>query len=1363
MHYMKKVFSILTVFAMISQVCVSQNLTVNSNRDDNSITTLAAESRIDKKATRERFLAMGAGLPNSAVGHYIKERIDQEIERYGEAGDAYQRKARLWREARYESLNVTNESRTKKGLMGNISNDIPSHLREVHLLRLMGMFENTVQFGHLGLTVKDNNGNPIPGEAPVIYADQKYSTMAENALLKHEIDEAIQAKKFHIALADAKGVGVDEVDLRAWIDDHMDEADPDLNKDEPRYKEYKGKTAVQIWEGFHKNAYSLDELYKKVGADVDDSEALFEHVDLSYIGDLMELYSQDIGKTINIAAFSAQVDTPDTVPTANLNYLYGKYNMARSAFGDKIVFGTSGIRDFVAFLQSIKCYAVAKAIISFMKAKGYMDRDEIVFAGDLRPSTRHIMQTQLMAGHDWGKKVLCAGNLLTPAVAYYGMYRTEGAIPSVEITASHCPVLPLSKEQNGVKPNTKEGEVLKDDELEILKQVREFLELELMMRAEDNMFDNNGMLKKRSDLSNDQKGLVDHAIALMSEGTGKYDMAQTEAWTKATKMYVERYTEAFGKIFDETDEMAFLAHMAVGRNIVADIFRALGVGSGFHYTHEGGDWEEGLIVDTEDVKPKLKLRVQDIRGECQAAGRNIRGIFTTDGDSDRPALFTEDGQFIYGDKLGYMACEYLAHQESSKSKDKLAVMTASCSSVVERMLQNLGFEVVKVKIGSPYVVKAMQDWLKKHKNGLAVGFERNGGFLLGSDVRLDSGKTLKALATRDAVLPMIAAFHTAKMEEGVTTIGQLFDKRFSGDNACYIDSGLIDPRDVEEEPEYQNIPADAKQLIGQYTATLGQAIMRNYSPEQFDIVDVEFLREGKIRYKKLNQSKLREVGQGKIHKRMMRIKDDLEKLFNEDRGYKGGIAKMNFLDGVRMYFSNGEIAHMRPSGNSPQLRIYSEATTQERAEEITGHRLEIYPRLIEKYLEHKAEVANVRIVPRDNADMKKTFKGIKFPDRKVEQGVEEDWVTWKMKFGANSEHELTEGIVFADDNSKLTFYRDVIYDVKKGGLEWLPKEDFNKTKFWIHRNITWDRNEGTLTCTEKWEDGRENFVALKGADAWMELGRALDKNIPMGKIINRPFPVISERANNYFRQKGIMWLDLFDITIEPEITVEAPMWSHNFKFTDREVIDATPYAEQTVVLLDEEGNVRDQMEKGYTYDIRYDEARLKQYTSDAGLQGNAEPIKLLEAYVEAMNLRVPKSKGAKRVINLRPFNGEIEDGKRALISITAFNEETEIFGQGNVEMEMDDVINKLDPKKPLAIIRMLNMALASAHIPKDGDALDYPWIREYINIQYRAITRTNPPLGCDYKYITLPKVLPLSADDLQSYYETVIRQFRKAA
>lgn len=65
---------------------------------------------------------------------------------------------------------------------------------------------------------------------------------------------------------------------------------------------------------------------------------------------------------------------------------------------------------------------------------------------------------------------------------------------------------------------------------------------------------------------------------------------------------------------------------------------------------------------------------------------------------------------------------------------------------------------------------------------------------------------------------------------------------------------------------------------------------------------------------------------------------DLASFFDSAQGF-GAIREVNRLDGTRIFFDNGEIAHLRPSGNAPQLRIYSVADSQARADEIVEQAL----------------------------------------------------------------------------------------------------------------------------------------------------------------------------------------------------------------------------------------------------------------------------------------------------------------------------------------------------------------------------------------------------------------------------------------
>jgi phosphomannomutase len=62
-------------------------------------------------------------------------------------------------------------------------------------------------------------------------------------------------------------------------------------------------------------------------------------------------------------------------------------------------------------------------------------------------------------------------------------------------------------------------------------------------------------------------------------------------------------------------------------------------------------------------------------------------------------------------------------------------------------------------------------------------------------------------------------------------------------------------------------------------------------------------------------------------------KIEIEKMFGK---ICGAVAGLNRTDGLRIVFANGEIIHLRPSGNAPEFRCYAEAASDERAREITA-------------------------------------------------------------------------------------------------------------------------------------------------------------------------------------------------------------------------------------------------------------------------------------------------------------------------------------------------------------------------------------------------------------------------------------------
>ncbi|MEA3278901.1 MAG: phosphomannomutase [Pseudomonadota bacterium] len=75
----------------------------------------------------------------------------------------------------------------------------------------------------------------------------------------------------------------------------------------------------------------------------------------------------------------------------------------------------------------------------------------------------------------------------------------------------------------------------------------------------------------------------------------------------------------------------------------------------------------------------------------------------------------------------------------------------------------------------------------------------------------------------------------------------------------------------------------------------------------------------------LSQARLAALSTGDFAHDKVALEDIFEDQFGE-------VAGLDTTDGLRITFGSGEIAHLRPSGNAPELRAYTEAASPERAQ-----------------------------------------------------------------------------------------------------------------------------------------------------------------------------------------------------------------------------------------------------------------------------------------------------------------------------------------------------------------------------------------------------------------------------------------------
>lgn len=478
-------------------------------------------------------------------------------------------------------------------------------------------------------------------------------------------------------------------------------------------------------------------------------------------------------------------------------------------------FGTSGRRGLVVDLTQLEIYIDATAELQYLQSLpaaegGIVTGDVFYYALDLRPSSPLIAQAIERAIRDAGMTPVNLGRIPTPALTSYAIERGKG---SMMITGSHIPF-----ERNGYKCNTARGELLKTDEAPINQRVEQVRQHLYNQPFASSPFNEQGFLK-----------------------TGHEELApETGA---ARRAYIARYTEFFVERSLQGKRLLVYQHSAVGRDMLVEILQKLGA-----EIVAVGRSETFVPIDTENIDDAQLTAIQSLvdgqRGSFDA-------VVSTDGDSDRPLILgIERGKvkFFGGDLVGMIVAEFLGADT--------VVVPISCNDAIDRGNLKNALEP-KTKIGSPFVIAGMEQARAKGRKTVC-GWEANGGFLLGSDIQRD-GRTLKALPTRDAVLPILCVLFAAA-NKPLTDLFARLPKRYS--KAALLKSF---PRPVSQK------------IVEQFT--------------------------------------------------------DASRLAPFFPGF-GPISKLDFTDGIRVYFVNGDVAHIRPSGNADELRIYAVADTQARANEI---------------------------------------------------------------------------------------------------------------------------------------------------------------------------------------------------------------------------------------------------------------------------------------------------------------------------------------------------------------------------------------------------------------------------------------------
>jgi len=362
---------------------------------------------------------------------------------------------------------------------------------------------------------------------------------------------------------------------------------------------------------------------------------------------------------------------------------------------------------------------------------------------------------------------------------------------------------------------------------------------------------------------------------------------------EARLAYIRRYTGFFAGQSLSGMRLLFYQHSAVGRDLAPEILRRLGAD-----VVSTGRSESFVPIDTENIDAAQLALIQALVDEAAPKYGRFDAVLSTDGDSDRPLLLGIDRssnqvRFFSGDLLGMVVAEYL--------RADAVVVPISCNDAIDRSPLEPVLEP-KTRIGSPYVIAGMERAQDKGRRAIC-GWEANGGFLTGSAIERN-GNVLAALPTRDAVLPLLAVLFSA--HEKRLSLADLFNR--------------LPPR------------FSRAALLKQVPRRIGLAIVERFSLADSAVRDVQFESD---RIALIDSDGMEVRDRDGLANRAREIRRQLSHFFTPEAGF-GAIARLNYTDGVRITFANGDVAHLRPSGNADELRIYAVSGTQARAEEIAA-------------------------------------------------------------------------------------------------------------------------------------------------------------------------------------------------------------------------------------------------------------------------------------------------------------------------------------------------------------------------------------------------------------------------------------------
>ncbi|MDD4899724.1 MAG: hypothetical protein PHG68_03925, partial [Candidatus Omnitrophica bacterium] len=357
--------------------------------------------------------------------------------------------------------------------------------------------------------------------------------------------------------------------------------------------------------------------------------------------------------------------------------------------------------------------------------------------------------------------------------------------------------------------------------------------------------------------------------------------------TDARIIFLERFQNLFPDQPLRGKKIVVYQHSSVARDLLPEMLLRLGAEVITECVSLGFE-----PLDTESISDEQYRTIESLHEKYTDAF----AIVAADIDAEAPLIVDERGNVQRGDMLGLIVSKFL--------NIDFAAVPVTATDAVDEVLRKRGVKHYKTPVGYPHIIEAISQ-ASAFGCGRQAGWEVDGAFILGNEVKL-RGKMLKGHPARDSFLPLLVTLVGAA--DNNIAVSQLFTslpQRFSY-------SGSVEgvPHLVSQNLLERLTPTASPNLVG---ITFNET--RVYVHDSQDRVISTRNNASFIGMEALD------------------IKATLEACFTADDGFPQ-VLNINFLDGIRVNFINGDICHLRPSRNFSVLRVYAVAATQKRAEAI---------------------------------------------------------------------------------------------------------------------------------------------------------------------------------------------------------------------------------------------------------------------------------------------------------------------------------------------------------------------------------------------------------------------------------------------